>query len=403
MTTNTLLTPTKIMDHGLMMLVNNMSFSARSNRQYDNQFAVPGAKIGNSVNARKPVRFVGRTGPNLGLENVVETSVPITLTTQFGVDFQFSSQELTLTVDEFAERYLAPAMATIANKIDYDGLGLVGGVANNVGTVGTTPNDISVLLNAGVKLDNEAVPRDGKRTVIWDPATNGSMVKSAAGLFNPSAKLGEQYESGIFSPSGLGFDIGMDQNVNVLTTGSRGNGTVSGANQVGSSLVVTGLGAGATVNAGDTFVLQAVYGVNPQNRQSTGVQRQFVVTAPATADGSGNATLAIFPPINTAASNQQYQTVTGSPGNGATLIWDVAASTQYVSNVAYHKDAFTLVTADLEDVSQYGAWGARRQYKGISMRIVRQYNINSDVVPCRLDVLYGWKAIYPELACRIVR
>lgn len=400
---NTLLTPTKILDHSLMILENNLSFTSRSNRQYDGQFAVSGAKIGNTVNARKPVRFVGRSGANLGVENVVETSVPIALTTQFGVDFQFSSQELTLTVDEFAERYIAPAMATIANKIDYDGLGLVTSVANGIGTVGTTPNDISALLNAGVKLDNEAVPRDGKRTVVWDPATNGSMVKSAAGLLNPSGKIGEQYESGIFSPTALGFDIGMDQNVNVLTSGSRTNGTVSGANQTGSTLVVTGLGAGATVAAGDTFVLQAVYGVNPQNRQSIGVQRQFVVTAAATADGSGNATLSIFPPINTAASNQQYQTVTGSPGNGATVIWDVAASTQYVANVAYHKDAFTLVTADLEDVSQYGAWGGRRMHKGISMRIVRQYNINSDIVPCRLDVLYGWKAIYPELACRIIR
>ncbi len=400
---NTLLTPTKIMDHSLMLLENNLSFTSRVNREYDGQFAVSGAKIGNTVNARKPVRFVGRTGANLGVENVVETSVPIALTTQFGVDFQFSSQELTLTVDEFAERYLVPAMATIANKIDYDGLALAAKVANNVGAVGTIPNDIAALLNAGVKLDNEAAPRDGRRTVVWDPATNGSMVKSAAGLFNPSGKIGEQYESGIFSPSSLGFDIGMDQNVNVLTSGTRGNGTVSGANQVGSSLVVTGLGAGATVAAGDTFTIQGVYAVNPQSRQTTGVLRQFVVTAAATADGSGNATLSIFPAINTAASNQQYQTVTSSPGNAANVTWDVAASTQYVANLAYHKNAFTMVSADLEDVSQYGAWGARRMHKGISMRIVRQYNINSDIVPCRLDVLYGWKEIYPELACRIVR
>lgn len=400
---NTLLTPTKILDNTLMRLENTLSFTARANREYSNQFAVPGAKIGMTVNARKPVRFVGRSGQNIGLENVNETSVPVTLTTQFGVDFQFSSQELTLIVDEFGERYTDPAAATIANKIDFDGLAQVVNVANNVGTVGTLPNDISYLLNAGVKLDNEATPRDGKRTAVWDPATNGSMVKSAAGLLNPSVKIGEQYESGIFSPTALGFDIGMDQNVNVLTTGTRTNGTVSGANQTGSTLNVTGLGAGGTVNAGDTFVLQAVFGVNPQNRQTTGVQRQFVVTAAATADGSGNAALSIFPPINTAASNQQYQTVTAGPNNAATVTWDVAASTQYVANVAYHKSAFTLATADLEDVAQYGAWASRRNYKGISMRIARQWQINSDQVPCRLDVIYGWKTIYGELACRIVR
>lgn len=400
---NTVLTPTKILDNTLMRLENTLSFTTRANREYSDQFAIPGAKIGMTVNARKPVRFVGRTGQNIGLENVNETSVPITLTTQFGVDFQFSSQELTLIVDEFTERYTGPAAATIANKIDFDGLAQVVNVANNVGTVGTTPNDISYLLNAGVKLDNEATPRDGKRTVVWDPATNGSMVKSAAGLFNPSGKIGEQYESGIFSPSGLGFDIGMDQNVNVLTTGTRTNGTVSGANQSGSTLAVAGLGANATVAAGDTFTMPGVYAVNPQSRQTTGVLRQFVVTAAATADGTGNATVSIFPPINTAASNQQYQTVTASPANAIAVTWDVAASTQYWTNVAYHKSAFTLATADLEDVAQYGAWASRRNYKGISMRIARQWQINTDQVPCRLDVIYGWKTIYGELACRIVR
>lgn len=400
---NTLLTPTKILDESLMILENNLTFSSRINREYSKEFAVSGAKIGSTVNARKPNRFVGTTGPALNLENVNETSVPITLTTQFHVDFTFSSQELTLVVDEFADRYIKPAMATIANKIDFDGLALAGNVANSIGTVGTTPNDISVLLNAGVKLDNEAAPRDGQRTVVWDPATNGSMVKAAAGLFNPSNKVGAQYESGIFSPSGLGFDIGMDQNVNVFTTGTRTNGTVSGAGQTGSSLLVTGLGAAATVKKGDVFTIAGVFGVNPQNRQTTGVLRQFVVTADATADGSGNATLSIFPAINTAASNQQYQTVSAGPANAAVVTWDVVASTQYSANLGYHKDAFTLVTADLEDVAQYGAWGARRMHKGISMRISRQYAIGTDTVPCRIDVLYGYSAIYPELATKIIR
>jgi hypothetical protein len=400
---NTLLTPTKIMDESLMILENNLTFSSRINSEYSDEFARTGAKIGATVNARKPNRFVGTSGPNLNIENVNETSVPITLTTQFHVDFTFSSQELTLTVDRFADRYLKPAMATIANKIDFDGLALAYNVANNVGTVGTTPNDIKALLDMGVKLDNEATPRDGQRTVVWDPATNGSMVKAAAGLLNPSNKIGSQYESGIFSPSGLGFDIGMDQNVNTFTTGTRSNGTVSGAGQTGSSLLVTGLGAGGTVKKGDTFTLASVFGVNPQNRQSTGVLRQFTVLADATADGSGNATLSIFPAINTAASNQQYQTVSAGPANSAAVTWDIAASTQYVANLGYHKDAFTLATADLEDVSQFGAWGARRNYKGISMRIARQYAIGTDTVPVRIDVLYGYAAIYPELACRLVR
>jgi hypothetical protein len=396
---NTLLNTSKILDKSLMILENNLAFSGRVNKEYSDQFAVTGAKVGSTVNVRKPVRFVGSTGPALNLENVVETVVPVTLDTQFHVDFTFSSQELTLNIDDFADRYLKPAMATIANKIDFDGLGLYTSVANQVGTAGTTPSDIATLLAAGTRLDQEATPRDGQRTVVWDPAANGSMVKAAAGLFNAPRPISDQYESGIFVPA-LGFDIGMDQNIRQATAGTRTNGTVSGAGQTGSTLLVTGLGAGGTVAAGDTFTIAGVFAVNPQSRQSTRVLRQFTVTAAATADGSGNATLSIFPAINTAASNQQYQTVSAGPANAAVVTWDVAAGTQYTVNLAYHKNAFTLATADLQ-MPEGVDFAGRRNHKGISMRIVRQYAIGTDTFPCRIDVLYGWRPIYQELACRI--
>lgn len=396
---NNLLTPTKITDEALMILENNLVFTSRANREYSSEFAVSGAKIGSTVNVRKPNRFLGRTGAAISLENINESSTPVSLTTQFGVDFQFSSQELTLIVDEFAERYLRPAMATIANKIDRDGLSQYINVGNQIGTAGTTPHDISTILAAGTRMDDEAVPRDKRRSMVWNPAANGSMVKAAAGLFNNAQAIGEQYDSGLFVPA-LGFDIGMDQNVVNATAGTRTNGTVSGASQSGSTLVVTGLGAAGTVAAGDTFTIAGVYAVNPQNRQSTGVLRQFSVTAAATADGSGNATLSISPPINTAASNAQYQNVSAGPANSAVVTWDVAASTTYAVNMAYHRDAFTLATADL--VMPGGLdFSARRNYKGISLRILRQYSINSDQLPCRLDVLYGWSTIYQELACRV--
>jgi len=396
---NTLLNTSKILDKSLMILENNLAFSGRVNKEYSDEFAVKGAKVGSTVNVRKPVRFVGTTGPALAIENVVETVVPVTLDTQFHVDFTFSSQELTLNIDDFADRYLKPAMATIANKIDFDGLGLYTSVANQVGTAGTTPNDIATLLAAGTRLDQEATPRDGQRTVVWDPAANGSMVKAAAGLFNAPRPISDQYESGIFVPA-LGFDIGMDQNIRQATAGTRTNGTVSGAGQTGSTLLVTGLGAAGTVAAGDTFTIAGVFAVNPQSRQSTRVLRQFTVTAAATADGSGNATLSIFPAINTAASNQQYQTVSAGPANAAVVTWDVAAGTQYTVNLAYHKNAFTLATADLQ-MPEGVDFAGRRNHKGISMRIVRQYAIGTDTFPCRIDVLYGWRPIYQELACRI--
>lgn len=396
---NTLLNTNKILDESLMILENNLVMSSRINQEYSDQFARSGAKVGATVNVRKPVRFLGRTGAALGVENVVETVVPVTLDQQIGVDFQFSSTELTLNIDEFANRYLKPAMANIANRIDLATTALYTTVANQVGTAGTTPNDIKVLLDAGVRLDQEAAPRDGQRCVVWDPAANGSMIKAAAGLFNAPKPISEQYESGIFVPA-LGFDIGMDQNVQVVTSGTRTNGTVSGAGQTGSTLLVTGLGAGGTVAAGDTFTIAGVFAVNPQSRQSTRVLRQFTVLTAATADGSGNATLSIFPAINTAASNGQYQTVTAGPANAAVVTWDVAASTQYTVNLAFHKDAFTLATADLMVPNGVDMAGVR-QHKGISMRMVRAYNINSDVFACRFDVLFGVRPIYNELAVRI--
>lgn len=396
---NTLLNTSKILDKSLMILENNLAFTSRVNKEYSDEFAITGAKVGSTVNVRKPVRFVGTTGPALNIENVVETVIPVTLDTQFHVDFQFSSSELTLNIDEFAERYLEPAMVTIGNKIDLDGLGLYTTVANQVGTAGTTPNDIQTLLDAGTRLDQEAAPRGGQRAVVWDPAANGKMVKGAAGLFNAPQKISDQYASGIFVPA-LGFDIGMDQNIRQATAGTRTNGTVSGAGQTGSTLLVTGLGAAGTVAAGDTFTVAGVFAVNPQSRQSTRVLRQFTALTGGTADGSGNLSISIFPAINTAASNQQYQTVTAGPANAAVVTWDVAANTQYTVNMAFHKNAFTLATADL--VMPEGVdFSGRRNHKGISMRIVRQYAIGTDVFPCRIDVLYGWRPVYNELACRI--
>lgn len=396
---NQLLNTSKILDHSLMLLENNLVMSARINKEYSDQFAKTGAKVGSTVNVRKPVRFIGRTGPNLVIENVVETVVPVVLDTQIGVDFQFSSTELTLNIEDFASRYITPAMANIANRIDLACTALYSTVANQVGTAGVTPNNIAVLLAAGTRLDQEAAPRDGQRAIVWDPACNGSMVQAASGLFNAAKPISSQYESGIFVPA-LGFDIGMDQNVQVVISGTRTNGTVSGANQTGSTLLITGLGAGATIAAGDTFTVAGVFAVNPQSRQSTRVLRQFTALSAATADGTGNATVSIFPAINTTTVNAQYQTVTAGPANAAAVVFDVAANTQYTVNLAFHRDAFTFASADLLVPGGVDMAGVR-QHNGVSMRMVRAYNINTDIFACRLDVLFGVRPVYNELAVRI--
>ncbi|SNT33723.1 P22 coat protein - gene protein 5 [Noviherbaspirillum humi] len=397
---NTLLTPQMITNEALRVLENNLVFAKNVNREYSDQFAKSGAKIGATVNVRKPPRFVGRTGAAIGIEDVTDTQVPLNISTQFGVDFTFSSQDLTLSADDFSNRYLKPAMAAIANKIDRDGLALALGVANTVGTPGTPISSATPFLTAGALMDLEGTPRDDQRGVVLDPFAQANLVDALKGLFQSGEKIKAQYEKGIMGQA-LGFDFAMDQNVNAYTVGPQGGvPLVNGANQTGSALVTNGWTAAAAtrLNVGDVFTIAGVFAVNPQSRQSTGRLRQFVVTAQAASDAGGNATLQISPAITPAG---QFQNVTNSPANGAAITVLGAANTVSNQSLAYHKDAFTLATVDLEDVSQYGAWGARANYKGISIRIVRQYAIGTDTVPCRLDVLYGWKALYPELACRI--
>lgn len=399
MASNTLLTDSIITREAARVLVNNLTFAKGVNREYDDSFWKKGAKKGTTVNVRKPPRYVGRSGATMSTENSVETQVPVVLDTQFGVDIEFSSQDLTLSIDDFSSRFITPAMATIANKIDYDGLQLYKKIYNLVGTPGTTPATAAAVLAAGQRLDEEAAPRDKNRGMYLNPAANAGLVGGLTGLFNNQQKIGKQYDSGNMGAA-FGFNMSMDQNVATHTNGPRG-GTplVNGATQSGTSLITDGWTAAAAsrVKEGDVFTLAGVYAVNPQNRVSTGVLRQFTVTADGSSDGSGNLTISISPSIT---ASGQFQTVDALPADGAALTFVGAASLQYPVNMACHKDAFTLATADL--ILPRGCdMAARENYEGISIRLVRDYIIDTDLMPCRLDVLYGWKTIYAELATRL--
>jgi len=371
------------------------------NRQYSSKFAIEGAKIGTVINARKPPRYVGRTGTAIGVEDATETQVPVTLTTQFGVDISFSSADLTLSISDFSNRFIKPAIATIANKIDFDGLQLFKTVANSVGTPGTTPNSLLTYLLAGVKLDDNSTPMDGERSCIVNPLMQATIVDALKGLFQSSTEIKAQYEKGMMGTA-AGFDWYMDQNVGVATIGPQG-GTplVNGASQSGSSLIVDGFTAAAASRLvkGDVFTIAGVFGVNPQNRQSTGALQQFVVTAAVSSDAAGNATIPIFPAITLTGA---FQTVTALPADNAALTVVGAANTVSPQGMAFHKDAFTFVSADLQ--LPRGVDMAARvsdPETGLSVRMVRQYVIATDQFPCRLDILYGWKELYPENACRI--
>lgn len=414
---NNVLTPTMITREAVRVLINNLAMTSQVNRDYNDQFGVTGAKIGTTVNVRKPARYSGRTGAALSLEDHIETNVPVTLSTQYGVDVNFTSQDLTVSLDDFSQRVLAPALANVGNKIDHDGALLYKSVANWYGTPGTVPNTALAYLTAGTLLDDEACPRDSQRAAVINPIAQATIVDALKGLFQSGEKISDQYEQGTMGIA-LGYKFSMDQNIAVHTVGPLGGSPlVNGAQSVtfaptsmttanwmsSYNLVTNGwtASAAARLKKGDVIQIANVYCVNPQNRQPTSNLRSFVVTADVSSDASGNATVPIWPqPIFTGPFATCYSASNNIAAGAAITVKTGSANGLYAQNMLFHKDAFTFATADL--IMPEGVHFAGRQnYKGVSMRIVRQYRIGTDDIPCRIDVLGGWAPIYPELAVRL--
>ena len=407
---NNLLTISKITNEALMVLENELTFTSEVDRNYDDQFAVVGAKIGNTVNVRRPGRFIGTTGPALNVEDFNETSVPVTLSTQFHVDTQFTTQDLALSLDMFSDRVLKPAIAAIANKVDRDGLSMAAlNTANIVGTAGTPPTGLITYLTAGAYLDAEGAPRDGRRSCIVEPFTGATIVDSLKGLFVPNDKIGMQYEKGLMGRDSAGMNWKMDQNVYSQTFGSyagtiaTNTSTATGYLTSGwaqtSTISVTSTGA-VSLNAGDVIQIAGVYAVNPQNRQAYGSNklRNFVVMSAASGTGA-TFNVTVSPAVISAG---QFQNVSiPSPGAAAVTPFNQTGAVS-PQNIVMHRNAFTMAMADLElPEGVHFAGRAADKDLGLSIRVVRQYTINNDSIPTRLDVLYGWAPLYPELACRV--
>jgi hypothetical protein len=402
---NNLLTISMITNEALMVLENELTFSSEVMRSYDDQFAVTGAKIGATLNIRRPGRFIGTSGPALNVEDFNETSSPLTLTTQFHVDTQFTTQDLALSLDAFSDRVLKPAVAAVANKIDFDGTTMAKlNTANIVGTAGTPPTSLLTYLTAQAYLDAEGAPRDGRRSCIIEPFTGATIVDSLKGLFIPNTTIGLQYSKGMMGRDSAGMNWKMDQNISAQTFGTyTGTATINTSTDTGilttgwastSSLTLSKTGT-FTPLVGDTFTIANVYAVNPQNRQAYGSNklRNFVVTAI-----SGNA-VTVSPAVISAG---QFQNVSiTSPGASAVTPFNQAGAVS-PQNIVMHKNAFVLGCADL-DLPDGVVFAGRASDKdlGLSMRIVRQYTINNDSIPTRVDVLYGWAPLYAELACRV--
>lgn len=392
---NTILTPTAVTRGALAILHQKLNFIGNINRQYDDSFAKSGAKIGDSLKIRLPNQYTVRSGATLSAQDTTETSTTLQVATQVGVDLNFTSADLTLSLDDFSSRILEPAMSVLAANIEstvYTGC--------YKATSNMIDGDAAALvydhmMQGRQRMNEELAPMDGNRTAIWSPLHARKLNVDLKGLFNDSAQVAKQYREGIVGRTG-GFDHYENTHVGKHTTGTAAKTTgylVNGAAQTGAAITVnTGT---TTFLIGDVVTFVGCNAVHPETKADLGRLMQFVITANS---GASATSLAISPSIVTSGATQN---VTASPTTtGAVVKVGAGASETLDTSMVFHKNAFTFATADLV-MPQGVDFSAREVLDGVSMRIVRQYDITNDKFPCRVDVLYGYKAIRQSLACRI--
>ena len=397
---NTLLTINMITREAVRLWVNTNSFLQHIDTQYDDQFAVTGAKIGQSLRIRLPNDYTVRTGPVAQIQDTAETSTTLTLATQKGVDVSFNSVERTMSLDDYSKRILAPAVNNLVGAVAADVMsGAEPGVSNLVGNFDGAGNllkpTLETWLNAKALLSLRSAPTDNRKFIL-DPVTMARTVQNLSGLLNPATEISEQYRKGEVY-NAIGFDWFEDQTVIKHTTGAYSSPTVNGGSQTGTTLVVNALSG--PLNQGDIIQIAGVNAVNRITKVSTGQLQMFVVTATA-AVGATSLSIypAIVPPVG--GSNVQYQTVDASPANGAAITPMTLASSVYRKNIAFCPDAVTMATADLE-LPKNMQEAARERMDGVSMRMVTGFDIKSDQFITRLDVLYGYLWVRPEWAVAV--
>ena len=400
---NSLLTPTAVTREALRILHQKLTFVGNVNRQYDDSFAKDGAKIGDSLKIRLPNQYTVRTGKTLDTQDTAENSVTLQVATQKGVDLNFSSADLTMSIDDFSSRIIEPAMAVLAAHIEDDALDMYKDVYNEISDVGATASFDLVQQVSKTLTDNLAPYSD--RCLLLNTTDNYKLLADVKSLYHPDQNIRKQYREGLVANNIVGFqDVYESTLMPTHTTGSEAGADtgadVDGADQTGASVTVDGTVTG-TFKKGDIVTFTGCNRVHPETKEDTGQLQRFVVTADVDASYSS---IPISPSIVTSGGTQN---VSASPTDGGAVnkvesdgSTAIGASADYTISMGFHKDAFAFATADL--VMPKGVdFAAREVYDGISMRIVRDYDINNDNFPCRLDVLYGYKTIRPELACRL--
>lgn len=419
---NALIQSTLITNEVLRVAHNTSAFLGRMNTTFEKEWKGKYAP-GSTVQARRPVQYTIRNGAAANIQDLTESSVPIVVRPELGIDFAVSDYDLNMSVRNdgsidkaFRERYLVPAGKRIAAEVDFQiGTMVKNAVANFVGTPGTGPSTLAHLADAQVPMDNEACPRDDMRFAALSPLANAALVPTLAPLFNARERIDAQYKSGVLNPV-LGFDPIMSQNVPTHTVGGLGGTPLTnGVNQgllggtstdnvyaATTSLVTDGWTAAAAnrLRAGDVITIGGVFAVNPETKQSTGQLRQFVVTADAASDGSGNATLVISPAI---IANGAFQNVTArAADNSAITVVTGAAATAYTQNIFWHKEAIAFVSPEMElpNGMDMASQATMADEGGISLRFVRGFDIVNNRRISRFDVLWGGAVVKPEWCVR---
>lgn len=404
---NSLITPTRIAREGLFHLENNLVMARLVHRDYKAEFK---GGQGASVQVRKPVKFTATTGATRSNQDVVESYTTITIDQRRHVSWNFLTEDLTLTVEEYSERYIQPAAIALAQEIETSLTGLYTSVAQHVGTSGTVPSTFLEIGAARQRLVESAAPMNDSIYGVLEPAAALKIANDLKLVTLNSGKVEtalEKVKVGAYA----GVDLYEAQSLRQHTVGALG-GTplVNGAGQVTTvttaalstntqNLVLDGASNSITgwAKAGDVITIASVYAVNPKTRQSTGRLMEFVVTADANSSGAGAVTLVISPAIITSGA---HQNVSAAPANDAAITFKGTAATGYLQNMVFQRNAFALVTVPLE-MPDGASFKARETHKGLSMRVVKDYDVDNDTDIIRLDVLYGVKAIYPELAVRL--
>jgi hypothetical protein len=387
---NTLITPSVIAKEALLSFENEMVFGGLVHRDYKKEFV----KIGSKVSIRKPVKFVASDGNTRVHQNVSESVTDITINKRKHVSWAFSMQDLTLTVSEYNKRYIQPACAALANIVDSDLASLHDQLFMFTGTPGTTPSAFSDIIAPAQKADEQLWPKKDRNLVL-----------------NPTAywKMADAFDTSVFSTKITeaaiergalgkiaGLTIWQDANIKTFTPGTQDTSTpVVNGTQTGSSILCAAGDSASTYLKGDIVTFATTYDVNPMSGDAYPNLKQFVVTEDEAVAGDGSFTLEIYPPIITSGA---YKTCSVGAVTGQAVVRPATCTTKQVRNMLFHKNALALVMVPLE-LPQGAAFKARETYKNLSITVVKDFDIDEYEDIIRLDIMYGVKAIYPELGC----